>query len=191
MAMIAPYRKLLPFRTMFNILGPLINPANPRGMVVGVAERELGNIFAQSLRDGGVENAYVVCGAEGLDEISCAGDTHAWELKAGVITVKTIHPSDFGLPTHSLSEVAGGTPEENALTLESLLNSGHSISTKLEPVLDFVLLNASAVLVVAGLASDFKTGVELAKKSIYSGKAWEALQIFRRAGMVIEPADEP
>lgn len=170
---------------MFNILGPLINPARPRGMVLGVAERELGSTFAHSLRNGGVQRALVVCGAEGLDEISCAGDTHAWELKDGIISEKTLHPSHFNLEVHTLSKVAGGTPDENASTFKTLLTSGEHIPEALNPVLDFVLLNASALLVVAGIANDYKSGVELARKSIFEGHAWDALQIFRKAGEAI------
>lgn len=184
LAFIVPYRKALPFRTMFNILGPLINPARPRGMVLGVAERELGPIFAQSLRDGGVERALVVCGAEGLDEISCAGDTWAWELHDGVITEKTLHPEQFGIKTHPLSAVTGGTPSENSETFKALLTSGEAIPEALHPLLDFVLINAAALLVVAGLARNYKEGTEMAMKSITSGKAWEALEVFREEGKV-------
>lgn len=182
MAFIAPFRKALPFRTMFNVLGPLINPARPRGMVVGVAEPELGHTFAQSLRDGGVERAFVVCGEEKLDEISCAGKTHVWELKDGKITEKELRPEQFGLQAHPLTDVAGGSPSENAETFKTLLISGDAIPERLTPVLDFVLINAAALLVVAGVASDFKDGVRLAKESVTSGKAWEALQTFRQAG---------
>jgi anthranilate phosphoribosyltransferase len=189
LALLAPYRKALPFRTMFNVLGPLINPARPRGMVLGVAEHELGNTFAQSLRDGGVQRALVVCGAESLDEISCAGDTHAWELKDGIITPKTLHPSQFGLPVHPLSQAAGGTPNENAATLKTLLTSGKAIPAALTPVLDFILLNASALLVVAGIADDFESGTQVAMKSITDGAAWNALQTFREAGQVIVPKE--
>jgi anthranilate phosphoribosyltransferase len=182
LAMIAPYRKSLPFRTLFNVIGPLINPAHPRGMVLGVADRELGPTFAQSLRDGGVERALVVCGAEGLDEISCAGDTYAWQLVDGEITEIKLHPDLFGLSVHPLSCVASGTPTENAGTFRALLDSGNDIPESLTPVLQFVLLNASALLVVAGLASDFKEGVALAMDSITSGRAWNALVAFRTAG---------
>ncbi|KAG1727792.1 glycosyl transferase [Suillus lakei] len=181
-AMLAPYRKSLPFRTLFKVLGPLINPARPRGMVLGVADRELGPTFVQTLRDSDVERALVVCGAEGLDEISCAGDTHAWQLVDGKITEITLHPELFGLSVHPLSSVAGGTPTENAGTFKALLNSGDDISESLTPVLHFVLLNASALLVVAGLASGFKEGVALAMNSITSGSAWNALLAFRNAG---------
>ena len=169
---------------MFNVLGPLINPAKPRGMVLGVAERELGPTFAHSLADGGVKRAFVVCGAEGLDEISCAGDTYAWELHAdGSVTERTLHPRDFGLSAHPLSEVSGGTPEENAATFKTLLQSGKDIPERLTPVLDFVLMNAAALLVVSGVAADLKDGVAKARESIHSGKAWNALEQFRDAGL--------
>ena len=183
MASIAPYRKALPFRTMFNVLGPLINPARPRGMVLGVAEPELGRTFAMSLREGGVERGLVVCGFERLDEISCAGKTHAWQLKEdGSITETTLAPEDFGLPSHPLATVAGGTPDENAEVFKTLLRSGEDIPEKLIPVLDFVLMNASALLVIAGIAKDYAHGTQLARESVTSGKAWLALETFRDAG---------
>jgi anthranilate phosphoribosyltransferase len=151
-------------------------------MVLGIAERELGPTFAQSLHDGGVERAFVVCGAEGLDEISCAGDTFAWQLKDGEITEIKLHPELFGLSVHPLTSVAGGTPTENAEIFKTLLTSGNAIPQPLTPILHFVLLNTSALLVVAGLASDFKEGVALAMDSITSGSAWDALLAFRKAG---------
>ena len=153
-------------------------------MVLGVAERELGPTFAHSLADGGVKRAFVVCGAEGLDEISCAGDTYAWELHPdGSVTERVLHPRDFGLKAHPLSEVAGGTPGENAETFKALLQSGNDIPERLTPVLDFVLMNAAALLIVAGLATDLKEAVEKARESITSGKAWNALEQFRDAGL--------
>ncbi|TFK40520.1 anthranilate phosphoribosyltransferase, TrpD [Crucibulum laeve] len=182
LAAIAPYRKALPFRTMFNVLGPLINPARPRGMVLGVAEREIGATFAHSLQDGGVERALVVCGCEKLDEISCAGPTWAWELKDGKVIETTITPDMFGVPVHPLRTVAGGSPQENAETFKTLLTSGNNLPESLIPVLDFVLINASALLVVAGLAKDYKEGTQLARESVTSGKAWDALDTFRKAG---------
>jgi len=185
---IAPYRKALPFRTMFNVLGPLINPARPRGMVLGVAEPELGYTFAQSLAEGGVDRALVVCGCEKLDEISCAGSTWLWELRNGKINERTISPEDFGLPAHPLSSVAGGTPKENAASFETLLSSGSDLPKDMIPLLDFVLLNASALLVVAGVAGDFVEGAKLARESVVSGRAWAAFKRFRDAGR--EPAEK-
>ncbi|KAG6886248.1 hypothetical protein C0992_004536 [Termitomyces sp. T32_za158] len=185
LAQLAPFRKALPFRTMFNVLGPLINPASPRGMVLGVAEREIGPTFARSLREGGVERALVVCGFERLDEISCAGETWAWELHDnGLVTETTLSPEMFGVSRHPLKDVVGGSPAENAETFRKLLGlrQGHIVPQKLVPVLDFVLINASALLVVAGIAKDYKEGTALARESILSGKAWEALDQFRAAG---------
>lgn len=174
---------------MFNVLGPLINPAKPKGMVLGIAEPELGPTFAQSLRDGGVKKALVVCGLEKLDEISCAGPTNVWELSDGQITEYLVEPADFGLDSHTLEEVAGEGPKENAEVFTQLLDrSGPALTEKqqlkLKPIQDFVLINASALLFIAGLAKDFKHGVQLAKEAIDSGKAWEALVKFRGVGQV-------
>jgi anthranilate phosphoribosyltransferase len=167
---------------MFNILGPLASPARPDAMVVGVAEREIGDSVAYALREGGAKRALVVCGAEGLDEISCAGDTFVWELINGTITTTTIHPRMFGLPVHPLSSVVGGGPAENAETFQKLLRSGEAIPESLTGVLHFVLMNTAALLVVAGLAADYRKGVEMAMTSIVSGKAWEAFETFRESG---------
>lgn len=177
---------------MFNILGPLINPARPKGMVLGICEPELGATFAQSLLDGGVEKALIVCGVERLDEISCAGPTHVWELNKdasgkGNISEYLVDPeNDFGLPIHPLEDVAGHSPEENARVFTRLLDPTQQPPPDAETIrkhnaiIDFVLLNASALLVVAGIANDFKHGVELARDSITSGKGWQALQTFRQ-----------
>ncbi|KAF9525848.1 anthranilate phosphoribosyltransferase, TrpD [Crepidotus variabilis] len=182
LANLSPFRKALPFRTMFNVLGPLINPARPKGMVLGVAEKELGATFAASIGEGGVERALVVCGFEGLDEISCAGPTHVWELNNGKVKKTILNPTDFGLPKYPLSSVAGGGPGENAETFKQLLRSGNNIPEKLLPVMDWVAMNASALLVVAGIAKDYVEGAKLAKESIVSGKAWRALEVFRVTG---------
>ena len=179
---------------MFNVLGPLINPARPKGMVLGICEPQLGTTFAQSLLDGGVQKALIVCGVERLDEISCAGPTHVWQLTKeadgkGKVDEYLVEPeNDFGVPTHPLEDVAGHSPEENAKVFVRLLNPAQGLPAdsdketirKHNAVTDFVLINASALLVVAGIAKDFKHGVELARDSISSGKAWEALETFRQ-----------
>ncbi|KLO11780.1 anthranilate phosphoribosyltransferase TrpD [Schizopora paradoxa] len=187
LALVAPHRKALPFRTMFNVLGPLVNPARPNGMVVGVAEKELGLTFARSLRDGGVQRALVVCGKEGLDEISCAGETWTWELLPdGSIQEGTVHSErDFGVSSHPLSAVSGGTPDQNAKTFCTILSSGSSIPEELAPIVDFVLINSAALLKVAGVAKDYKHGVQLARESMTNGKAWEALQVFKEEGQKV------
>jgi anthranilate phosphoribosyltransferase len=151
-------------------------------MVLGVMEKEIGYTFAQSLREGGVERALIVCGYEKMDEISCAGPTWVWDLKDGKITEGTLTPEHFGLKRHSLTKVAGGGPEENAATFTRLLNSGGAVPEDLEAILDFVLMNASALLVVAGVAKNYKEGTEIARKSVLSGSAWRALELFRDEG---------
>jgi len=184
LATLAPARRALPFRTLFNVLGPLLNPARPRGMLLGVAEHALGPPFVAALKAAGVKRAYVVCGAEGLDEISCAGDTHVWELlDDGSSCERTLCPADFGLPVHPLDDVKSATPAENAATFKALLASGNNIPEHLTPVLDFVLMNAAALLVVAGHADNFKDGVRLARESVTSGRAWHALEVFREYGV--------
>ncbi|GAA5935653.1 hypothetical protein JCM3775_003374 [Rhodotorula graminis] len=179
MVRVAPIRKQLAFPTVFNALGPLINPARPAAMIVGVHSEYLGEVFAEALRITGVERAWVVCGAEGLDEISPAGDTHVWDLNAGTITRRVVHPRDFGLRPTPLSTVAGGTPLDNSLTLTSLLDGKLERDT---PIETFVVLNAAALLVVAGKARDEREGVEMARRSIEEGGAKRALEAFREAG---------
>jgi anthranilate phosphoribosyltransferase len=154
-------------------------------MVLGVAEPALGPPFAEALKSAGVKRAYVVCGAEGLDEISCAGDTHVWELpeNGGDVRERTLCPADFGLPTHPLSDVKSATPADNAAAFKALLTSGDNVPDHLIPILDFVLINAAALLVVAGRADSFRDGVRLARESVSSGKAWNALEVFRRYGV--------
>jgi anthranilate phosphoribosyltransferase len=153
-------------------------------MVLGVAEPALGLPFVAALKAGGVKRAYVVCGAEDLDEISCAGDTHLWELlEDGSVRERTLCPADFGLPAHPLDDVKGASPEENAAAFKTLLTSGDKIPARLTPVLDYVLMNAAALLVVAGRVADLKEGVRLAREAVTSGRAWHALEVFRDFGV--------
>eukprot|EP00128_Syssomonas_multiformis_P006473 Colp12_sorted_trinity150504_noHs@2799 len=163
-------RKEIGIRTIFNLLGPLINPAHPRAMVVGVYAPELGELVARTLLIRGLQHALVVCGAEGLDEFSPAGDTHVWEVRDGAVTYRTVHPSHVGLPTHPLTAVAGGGPKENAATFLALLDGEEG------PILDYVLLNAGALCYVSGLADDFAAGVAKAREAIKSGAAKAALE---------------
>lgn len=186
LALVGPMRKRLPFRTIFNSLGPLVNPGRPKGMIVGVAEPWLGPVFARAIREGGVKRGLVVCGRERLDELSCAGETDVWRLdEDGTILKLTLHPDMFGLTTHPLSKVSGGDAEENARIFVQILDPSvrtEPLSEALVPVLDFILLNAGAMLVVAGIAKDWKEGAKQARESIMSGKAWDALVQFREAG---------
>ncbi|TXT05920.1 hypothetical protein VHUM_03681 [Vanrija humicola] len=209
LAHIAPIRRQLNFRTVFNVLGPLINPARPQRMVLGVAKRELGDTFAEVLRLLGVERAAVVCGQEGLDEVSIAGPTWIWRLENGQISIEEIHPTkDFGLPTHPLSSVKGATPELNALTFNALLNNSAAPEhlanpaspedPSLEAIRDYVLVNAATLLHVSGRAKDWKDGVAIAREALESGGARAAFDGFRDAskramgekGLDLPPAPE-
>ncbi|WVW80808.1 anthranilate phosphoribosyltransferase [Kwoniella bestiolae CBS 10118] len=192
LAHIAPIRRNLNFRTIFNVLGPLINPARPQRMLLGVARKELGDTFAEVLRLLNVERALVVCGKEGLDEISPAGETWTWWLENGEITKGSIHPTeDFGLPLHSLSSVRGSTPDLNALTFQSIMSNSPAPphlsspaspdSPSLDTIRDYVLLNAAALLHVSGKAKSWKEGVDIARETIESGGALAAFEGFRDA----------
>lgn len=188
LAPLAPVRRSLPHRTLLNLLGPLVNPARPEGIVLGVAHSSLGETFVQALsKDETIKHAMVVCGEEHLDEISCAGRTRVWEYKRGEpgepssFKESIISPETFGLKMHPLSSVGGGKgPEENSVIFKQLLMARDEEALQaLEPILEFVLMNAAAVLVVAGISSDLKDGVRLAKESILSGSAWNVFKGFR------------
>ncbi|KAK9711894.1 anthranilate phosphoribosyltransferase [Basidiobolus ranarum] len=166
-------RKEIGVPTIFNILGSLSNPAIPARMVLGVHSHYLGQLIAESSKLMGIERAFVVSGFEGLDEISPELDTYLWELTNGEITERKISPEDFGLSRHSLSLVAGGDSVYNAKILNDILNNNYE-----GPILDFILINTSALLVLDEKASDFKEGVALAREAIRSGKAKEALNAF-------------
>ena len=114
LAPLGPIRRALGHPTIFNVLGPLINPARPARCILGVHSAYLGDIFAQALLKRGCERAWVVCGKEGLDEISIEGETDVWELKDGKVTHFVISPASFGLPSHPLTRVASYSSDENA-----------------------------------------------------------------------------
>jgi anthranilate phosphoribosyltransferase len=176
MAHIAPVRKEIGIRTIFNVLGPLCNPADIDARVLGVSSKLLGEIFAETLRLMGVKRAMVVCGFEGLDEISPQGKSHIWRLdEQSQLEYFSIEPGDFGLCSHSIEEVRSGTPPENAALLLRLLDGELPEGNA---VLDFVLLNAAALLVCAEKAKDWRDGVRIAKESIKSGSARKALDGF-------------
>ncbi|KAM0755863.1 anthranilate phosphoribosyltransferase [Meredithblackwellia eburnea MCA 4105] len=178
MVRVAPVRKAIAFPSVFNALGPLINPARPTAMIVGVHSPRLGPIFVEALRITGVKRAWVVCGKEGLDEISPAGPTNVWDLENGVITEKEISPATFGLEPNSIESVKGGSPSENAATLQALLGGRLPLD---HPIENFVVANCGALLFLSGLAKDPVDGVRLARESIKTGKAAGALDAFRAA----------
>lgn len=162
MKYVAPIRRELGWRTIFNLLGPLANPVedNIEARLLGVARRDIGPVFAEALKMSGASKAMVVCGEEDLDEISCAGKSYCWRLvnrsthdkpSPSDIDIEsfTIEPADFGLPSHKLSEVSPGKePHENAAILMNLLQNQ---LPRDDPILHFVLMNTAALFVVSGI----------------------------------------
>ena len=162
---VGPTRVELGTRTIFNLLGPMTNPAGVKRQLTGVFSRTWIRPMAEVLGQLGSERAWLVHGSDGTDEISIAGITWLAELKNGSISEVEIHPADAGLPVHPFDTIIGGTPAENAAALRAVLDG------ETGPYRDAVLLNAAAGLVVAGVASDLKDGVAQAAESIASGKA--------------------
>jgi anthranilate phosphoribosyltransferase len=164
-----PARKQIVTRTVFNLLGPLTNPARAQAQVVGVFSAEVIDLMAGTLGELGVTRAFVVHGAGGLDEISLAGETLIAEVREGEIKRYTVAPEDFGVPRASLEAIRGGAPADNAAILRSIF------AGELGPPRDIVVINTAAALVAAGVAGDFKEGAELAAKALSSGAAEEKL----------------
>ena len=165
-----PVRREIGIRTVFNILGPLTNPANARAQVLGVYNRDLAETLANVLARLGVERAMVVHGLDGLDEISNLGKTQISELKDGEVKTYFVEPKDFGFELARLEDIKGYDRETNAILLLKLLRGGDG------PRRDVVLMNSAAAMVVGGKASDFEEGVELARESIDKGNAYKKLR---------------
>ncbi len=167
---VGPTRVELGIRTIFNILGPLSNPAHVKKMLVGAYDVKWIEPMARTLGNLGTETAWVVHGADGLDELSTTGVSQVAALKNGTVTRFEVAPEDAGLPRASLQDLKGGTPIENAAAIRDVL------SGKTGPLRDIVLYNAGAALHVTGKADDLKTGAALAAASIDDGKASAALE---------------
>jgi anthranilate phosphoribosyltransferase len=167
-------RKEIGIRTVFNILGPLTNPAGAPIQVLGVYSSDLTDLTAQVLMNLGSRHAFCVWGHDGLDEITITGKTKICEAKEGVIKCYHIEPKDFDLPTASLKEIRGGSPEQNARITTEIL-SGQKGAKR-----DVVLLNAAPAIVGAGKAKTLQEGVKRASESIESGAAFEKLEALRK-----------
>lgn len=166
---VAGARKEMHVRTLFNLLGPLTNPARPRAQVTGVSSDAHAPLMAEAFALRGISPVVIVRSADGLDEISPSAPTRAWFVENGKIRERELSPADFGLEAHPLEAVRGGTADENAKTMLSVLAGEPG------PVLDFVLMNTAAALYVAGLAPNLREGTDLARNVIHSGKARESL----------------
>ncbi len=172
MKYVAPVRKELGIRTVFNILGPLTNPAGADMQVMGVYEEALVEPLAKVLKNLGVMNAMVVYGQDKLDEISMVAPTTVCEVHDGVFKSYVITPEQFGFTRCGKEDLTGGTPEENAEITKAILRGEKG------PKRDAVALNAGAALYVAGKAATLKEGVRMAEELIDSGKAMEKLNEF-------------
>lgn len=167
---VAPARGSLQLRTIFNLLGPLANPAQTKRQVLGVFDRRWLRPMAEVLLKLGSEHVWVVHGHDGLDEITNTATTSVAELKDGVITEFDIHPGDYGLATASIEDLKGGDANVNAAAIKDLL-AGQKSAYR-----DIVLMNTAAALVVSDVAADFATGLKLAADAVDSGKALQTLE---------------
>ena len=164
-----PVRKAMGIRTLFNILGPLVNPAKPDTMLLGVYTPELLLPIAEALLLTGVKRAFIVHGS-GLDEIALHGETQLIEIKSGKLISRTISPSDFGLSEHSLAEIKGGTPQENAQAIKTIL-SGHGPQAHNAAV----IINCAALLYLHGKANCLKSAAHIATDVLASGAGLKTL----------------
>jgi len=176
---VAPVRASLGIRTIFNLLGPLSNPAGATHQILGVYEPRWLRPMAETLRDLGIKRAWVVHGPDaqtgGIDELSIAGETQVIEVKDGKLMELTITPEDAGLDTTPLTSLQGGKPDENALAIRELFEG------RTGPFRDAVALNAAAGLHILGLASNLKVGAEMAQTALDSGAALKTLSTLAEA----------
>ena len=168
----APVRKELGVRTIFNILGPLTNPAGAPNQLLGVFHPDLVGIQVRVLQRLGSEHVMVVYGMNGMDEISLSGETLVGELKDGEVREYTVHPSEFGLPVYDSRVLRVATKEESVQCIQRALANEDG------PVRDIVLLNAGAALYCAGVAGSVSDGVKRAREAVASGRAQARLSQF-------------
>ena len=164
-----PARKQIGVRTVFNLLGPLTNPAGAQAQVMGVFSAEVIDLVAATLAELGVEHAFVVHGAGGLDEVSLAGETIVAEVRAGGVRKFSVTPEEFGVRRAPLKAIHGGTAAENAALIRRIL------ADEAGPARDIVVINAAAALVAAGVAKNFRDATELASSVLTSGDADKTL----------------
>jgi len=165
-----PVRREIGIRTVFNILGPLTNPAGAQSMLVGVAFPEIGEKMASVLNLLDTHHSIIVHGEGGLDEMTLSGDTSVWEVTGGKVSSWTLSVADTGLPVTPIEAVKGGDREANAKTMRELLGGAGG------PVRDYVLLNSAGVFLVGDLVTNIRDGVQLAAQTLDSGAAKDRLE---------------
>jgi anthranilate phosphoribosyltransferase len=181
MKRVQPIRRALGFRTLFNLAGPLTNPAGAQAQVVGVYAAEGVNLVAETLARLGVRHAFVVHGRDGLDELTLNGISDVAEVREQTVRNFTVEAGEGGLAPAPVNALAGGDARENARLIELILRG------ELGPRRDVVLLNAAAALVVAGRAADFVGGVRIAADAIDSGAGLRLLAQLRKLASVARP----
>jgi len=164
-----PARKQIGVRTVFNLLGPLTNPAGAQAQVLGVFTMDVVDLVAATLAELGIERAFVVHGRGGLDEISLAGETIVAEVRGGKVRKFSVTPEEFGVKRASLDAIRGGTAAENAALIRRILEG------EAGPPRDIVVINAAAALVAAGICENFREATDVARAAIDSGKACKTL----------------
>jgi len=169
-----PARLELKTRTVFNILGPLTNPAGASAQLIGAPGEHAAALMAEALAALGLRRGFVVHGSDGLDEITTTGPTTLFEVSTGAVTRRTVTPADFGVDRARSEDLKGGSREENREIALAVLSGARG------PRRDIVLVNASAALVAAGKASDFRHGVALAAASIDSRAAYRKVEELAR-----------
>ena len=170
-AHVMPTRAELGTRTIFNILGPLTNPAGVKRQLTGAFSRDMIRPMAETLRALGSDAAWLVHGSDGTDELTITGRSWVAELKDGAVTDREVHPEEAGLPVHPFEAILGGDPEENGRAFRALLEGEASAYR------DAVLLNAAAAILIAGRAADLTEGAAQARESIDSGAARRAVEM--------------
>jgi anthranilate phosphoribosyltransferase len=181
---VGPIRRELGVPTVFNLLGPLANPARVRHMLVGVGNAAFVERMAGALRDNGVHRAWVVHGHGGLDELSLSGPNEVWEVRRHEVTRSVVDPLEFGIARSGIDELRGGDPAFNAEIVRRVM-AGDS-----GPVRNVVVFNSAAALVVAGAAHDIGEAVDIARRSIDSGAAQRALEGFVEASNDVALCDD-
>ena len=186
MALVAPTRKELGVRTLFNLLGPLSNPAGVKRALIGVADARWMDHIAQTLDRLGAEKVWIAHGSDGLDEITTTGPTEIIELDSGRTRRFSITPEDADLPRATVAELRGGDPAHNAAALRAVLGGTKNAYR------DIAALNAAAALVVAGKAADLKTGRRLAEEALDSGRARATLEnLIKISNQSESPSTQP
>ena len=166
----APVRREIGIRTVFNLLGPMTNPAGVSRQLIGVGYPEAGAKIAEVLRLLGARHAIIVHSDDGMDELSLGSDTAGWEVRDGAVRPYTVRPRELGLPHATPDDLRGGSPADNAATMRAILSGASG------PVRDAVVLNSGAALVTGDLASSLAEGIELASAALADGRAAAKLE---------------